>query len=217
MSTEGPKPYPVVYNSDDGFQYSYQSGYVTIPTVSGSFLPLSGGTLTGALTINPATNQLVLGGVSGGHTLTLTSPANAADRVYTIPDAGGDSTFILAAGTPTFTAAPTFQKNPVYAATSIAGTGTVTADARTGPTLYTTVTGAVTLNGPSNGVDGQKLTFRILNDGSHSVTLATGSGNFRFGTDITSYTNSVSLTDYIGAIYSSAASRWDVVSIIQGF
>ena len=106
---------------------------------------------------------------------------------------------------------------PQFHVTTIAGTGTVTPVATAGGTFATTVTGTLTLNGPTGGYDGQKVTLRILNDGSHSVTLATGSGNFRFGTDITSYTNSVSKTDYIGVIYNLAALRWDVVSVIQGF
>jgi hypothetical protein len=85
-------------------------------------------------------------------------------------------------------------------------------------TYFYAVSGNATLNGPSDPLtDGQKVTFRILNDASHTVALATGAGNFRFSTDIPGYTNSVSLTDYIGAIWNAGASRWDVVAIIQGF
>jgi hypothetical protein len=98
------------------------------------------------------------------------------------------------------------------------GTGTVSPGTSVGVNQFeTTVTGAVTMNGPTGGVDGKKITFRILNDASHSVTFATGAGNFKFGTTIPSYTNSVSLTDYIGAIYSSAAGLWHIVAISQGF
>lgn len=98
-----------------------------------------------------------------------------------------------------------------------AGTGTITPDASSASQFNITVSGTLTVNGPTNGSDGQKITFRILNDASHSVTLATGSGNFSFGTDITSYTNSVSLTDYIGAIWNAPTSRWNVVAVTQGF
>lgn len=101
----------------------------------------------------------------------------------------------------------------------IAGTGTVTPNATLGTTFSTTVTGPLTLNGPTGGLDGQKITFRLLQDGTgHTVTFATGSGNFRFGTDITSFTASgANLTDYTGAIWNNTASRWDFVSAIQGF
>jgi hypothetical protein len=102
---------------------------------------------------------------------------------------------------------------------TMTGTGTVTPDASLSNTLSTTVTGALTINGPTNGVDAQKLTFRLLQDGTgHTVTFATGAGNFRFGTDITSFTASgANKTDYVGAIFNSTASRWDIVSVVQGF
>ncbi len=98
-----------------------------------------------------------------------------------------------------------------------AGTGTVTPVASNANSFNITVSGALTLNGPSNPYDLQKVMLAIRNDASHSVTLATGAGNYRFGMDITSYTNSVSLTDYIGLVYNGTDNRWDVVSIIQGF
>lgn len=137
-----------------------------------------------------------------------------ATGYLTIPVAIG-SFLPLAGGTVTGTT--TFNKALVLPPTTVAGTGTVTPDATLSSTIEITVSGNLILNGPSSGTDGQKITFRILNDGSHSVTFASGAGNYRFGTDIPSYTNSVSLTDYIGVIWNSAASRWDVVSIIQGF
>lgn len=109
------------------------------------------------------------------------------------------------------------QATGISAVVALATTGTVTPVATAGSEFTIAVSGNITLNGPSSPTNGQKVVFRILNDGSHSVTLATGAGNFRFGTDITGYTNSVSLTDYIGAIYNGPATRWDVVSIVQGF
>lgn len=147
----GPKPYQVVYDTDTGLQYVFETGSIVIAEIASA----------------------------------ITKASHAVLGIDTVG--------------------------------AVAGTGTVTPDASTAELFTMTVSGAVTLNGPANGTNGQKVLFRILNDGSHAVTLATGSGNFRFGTDITSYTNSVSLTDYIGAIWNSAASRWDVVSLIQGF
>jgi hypothetical protein len=125
----------------------------------------------------------------------------------------GTSGFVVTSNGSTLSSKPSGIGNIITTANS----GTITPDASLGNTFYTAVSNTVTMNGPSNGIDGQKITFRILNDASHSVTLATGANNFSFGTDITSYTNSVSLTDYIGAIWNSASSRWNVVSLIQGF
>jgi len=100
---------------------------------------------------------------------------------------------------------------------SIAGTGTVTPDASVASTFTMTVSGAVTLNGPANPTDGQKVLFVITNDASHAVSLATGAGNFAFGTDIPSYTNSVSKIDLLGAIYNAVVGKWLVASLNQGF
>lgn len=101
---------------------------------------------------------------------------------------------------------------------TIPGMGTVTPNANA-PILATTVMGNLTLNGPVNGLDGQKIIFRLLQDGTgHTVTLATGMGNFKFGTDITSFTASgAGMMDYVGTIYNAAANVWNVVAVIQGF
>lgn len=102
---------------------------------------------------------------------------------------------------------------------TITGTGTVTPSATTASIFTTTVTGNLTLNGPSSPTNGQKVMFRLLQDGTgHTVSFASGAGNFRFGTDIPSFTASTAnLTDYVGAIYNSTSTSWDIVSVIQGF
>jgi hypothetical protein len=128
-------------------------------------------------------------------------------------------TYALALGGGTMTGVLTFTEPPTFPVNAIAGTGTVTPDATISTQIQTTVVGALTLHGPTGGVNGQKITFRLLQDNvGHVVTFATGANNFRFGTDITSFTASAAdLTDYVGAIWNSAASRWDIVSVIQGF
>lgn len=77
-------------------ELGYVSGVTSaIQTQLNGLLSLGGGTLTGALTINPVSNQIVLGGVSAGHTVTISSTAPATNRTYTIPDAGGAANFLL--------------------------------------------------------------------------------------------------------------------------
>ena len=97
-------------------------------------------------------------------------------------------------------------------------TGTVTPIANAS-ILSAVVIGSLVLNGPVDALDGQKIIFKLLQDGTgHSVTFSTGAGNFRFGTDITSFTASgANKTDYVGTIYNGTAGVWDVVSVIQGF
>lgn len=102
---------------------------------------------------------------------------------------------------------------------TLATSGTVTPDASTASTFEVTLSGNLAINGPTSATDGQKLIFEIQQGGSsHTVTFNAGAGNFRFGSDIPSFTaSSTPGKDYIGAIYSAADNLWDIVSVIQGF
>ena len=202
-------------------QYAIANNWVDISSNSGVS---SINTLTGAVTLAAGTNVTL---VPSGQTITINSTSSGITQltggVTAGPGSGSQAATVVSVGGVSAANVATGVTNGNNAVlgrdlvATMAGTGTVTPDASTAEMFTTTVTGNLTVNGPSSPVNGQKIILRILNDGSHSVTLATGAGNFRFGTDITSYTNSVSLTDYIGAAYNSAATRWDVVSIIQGF
>jgi len=99
-------------------------------------------------------------------------------------------------------------------------TGTINGDATTGGTLSVTLTGNITINSILNGTDGQKLILRIINDSTGRTVAfqSLASNSFRFGTGITSFTSSgANKTDYVGVIFRSSASRWDIVSVSQGF
>jgi hypothetical protein len=118
-----------------------------------------------------------------------------------------------------FTGNVSFAKNPAFPNATAAPSTTLTPNADTSNAVDVTVSANLVISGPSFSSINDLATYklRIRNDGSHSVTLATGAGNYRFSTDIPSYTNSVSLQDYIGVIFNSADNVWDVVSVIQGF
>lgn len=92
-------------------------------------------------------------------------------------------------------------------------------DASLGNTFLLTAAGDRTIAVPTNPTSGQKITIvHKASGGARTLSLNTGAGGFRFGTDITALTSTTSgLTDYIGAIYNSADSKWDVVSYIKGF
>ena len=64
-------------------------------------------TLTSALTINAASNQLILS--SGLNQLILNSGTSALARTYAIPDVGASGTFAMLEGAQTFTALKTFN------------------------------------------------------------------------------------------------------------
>lgn len=92
-------------------------------------------------------------------------------------------------------------------------------DASLGNHFLLTAAGDRTIAVPSNPTSGQKITIAHKASGANrTLALNTGTGGFRFGTDITALTATTSaLTDYIGAIYNSADNKWDVVSYVKGF
>ena len=92
-------------------------------------------------------------------------------------------------------------------------------DASLGNTFLLTAAGDRTIAVPTNPTSGQKITIvHKASGGARTLSLNTGAGGFRFGTDITALTSTTSgLTDYIGAIYNAADSKWDVVSYVKGF
>ncbi len=96
----------------------------TIPDAGGNVqFVMAGGTQTiagaktfsTAVTINPTTNQLVLG-VTNTTTISATAPASSS--VYTIPDVGTTANFILSAGNQTIAGVKTFSSGVLITATS---------------------------------------------------------------------------------------------------
>lgn len=86
--------------------------------------------------------------------------------------------------------------------------------------LYTlTAAGDRTIAVPTGPLDGQKIIIaHLASGGARTLTLNTGTGGFRFGTDITALTQTASgKTDYIGSIYRSSPNKWDIVAVAKGF
>lgn len=94
----------------------------------------------------------------------------------------------------------------------------ITTDASLGNMFTVVLGGNRTLETPTNPTNGQKCTWRIRQDGTGSRTLAF-SAAFRFGNSLSSITLSTTAnkTDYIGAIYNSTDSKWDIVSFSDGY
>jgi hypothetical protein len=86
--------------------------------------------VTGALAIHKTTNQLILGTTL---TTTLSFTAPAVSRVYTIPDSGASSSFVLTDGTQTIGGAKTFSSavtiNPTSNQLVLGTTNTITINA----------------------------------------------------------------------------------------
>ena len=92
-------------------------------------------------------------------------------------------------------------------------------DASLGNIFTLSAAGDRTIAVPSNATSGQKIIIEhTASSGARTLSLNTGAGGFRFGTDITALTQTASgKTDYIGCIYNSSSSTWDVVAYTKGF
>ena len=92
-------------------------------------------------------------------------------------------------------------------------------DASLGHIFTLSAEGNRTIAVPSNAISGQKIIIRhYANGGARTLALNTGANGFRFGSDIAELTETVSgKTDYIGCIWNSTDSKWDVVAYIKGF
>jgi len=104
--------------------------------------------------------------------------------------------------------------------TTITGTagGTITpTSATTNQYTITALGAAATIAIPSGTpIDGQKLTIRIKDNGTaRALTWTTSAGGYRIiGTTLPA-TTVISKTAYIGCVYNSADSFWDVVAVAQ--
>jgi hypothetical protein len=117
-------------------------------------------------------------------------------------------------------AIPTWQANGGTPVTLTVSGGSANLNTALGNTFYLTMTGATTINAPTNPSDGQKIVIAATSSGgSYQLTLATtGTNPFLFGTTLTSLNPTASgTTDYIGAIYNATIGNWLVVSYSQGF
>jgi hypothetical protein len=99
----------IVASAVTSTELGYVSGVTSsIQTQIDGKLSLTGGTLTGALTITPTTNQLVLGTTN---TTTISATAPASSAVYTIPDAGANADFVMTNGNQTIAGTKSFSND----------------------------------------------------------------------------------------------------------
>ena len=94
----------------------------------------------------------------------------------------------------------------------------IATDASLGNIFTVTLGGNRNLSAPTNPTDGQKITYRVKQDGTGSRGL-TFDAIFNFGSLVPAFTptTTASKTDYIGCIYNSDLTKWDVVAIAKGF
>jgi hypothetical protein len=105
-------------------------------------------------------------------------------------------------------------------AQSVSYSATIQYDVSTGYFFETTLTGNLTLGTPLNPTDGQRIMLRLRQDNVGGHTIAFG-GVFRFGTDLplanVVLTTTANKTDYLGMVYHSGDSKWDIIAFLRGF
>lgn len=121
----------------------------------------------------------------------------------------------------------TWLGNPQQVATAtvppvvvqLSDASTINTDATAGNLFRVSIAGNRTLAAPTNPVDGQRIVWEVAASGGiRTLSLATGTGGFTFGADITAVSSIASgKTDFIGAIYNASVNKWRVVAYSKGF
>lgn len=199
-------------NITDGRLY-YKDAGGTVKLIGANLLPAANGgtgvansfniTVGGALTTASSFTT------SGAFAMTLTATASTN---VTLPTTG---TLATLAGTETFT-----NKNIQARVVAIADGTSVTINADTtdiATQANTQGAGTLTINAPTGTpFNGQKLIFRLS---STSVQTFSWNGVFQGSTDLNLPTASSSggKFDYVGFIYNSTATKWQLVAKVFGF
>ena len=168
-------------------------------------------------------NKITLTQPATGSTLTIIDGKTLTAN-NTIALSGTDSTTMTFPGTSgtvvTLDAAQTLTNKKVVSRTVAMTDGaTITPDCDTTDVGTVTIGGSRTLANPiGTPTNGQKLLFRITQGTGGNFSLSFGT-SYKFGSDIPSITLSTAAaaTDYIGCIYNSTTSKWDVIAFIKGY
>lgn len=162
-------------------------------------------------------NELIKFGATGSAVNEITISNAATGNNATIAATGETNAGITISGTGT--KGVLIGNAALETVITLADGATPALDASLGNIFVLTAAGDRTIAVPSNAVSGQKIIIRHKASGAiRTLSLNTGAGGFRFGSDITGLTATVSgKTDYIGCIYNSVDSFWDVVAYTKGF
>ena len=167
-----------------------------------------------------ATYQLGYGATTTGVLKTINLGTGGAAGSTTNVNIGStlSNTFVtINANTATVTGAITLTRiNPRIG--TVANTATITPTADASDQYNVTALGvAATIAIPSGtAVDGQKLTIRIKDNGTaRALTWTTSAGGYRVVGTTLPTTTVISKTVYVGCIYNSADTFWDVIAVAQ--
>lgn len=157
-------------------------------------------------------------GGTGNAFFAVSGPASST-KTFTFPNSS--STVAVLGTAQTFTAVQTYSAARIGTPVALSDGANIATNAALGNYFRVTLGGNRTLDAPTNAVDGQQIVYEFIQDGtgSRTLTLASGTGGFILGTDITSttLTTTASKTDYMTCVYNSTAQRWRVVGFVKGF
>jgi len=172
--------------------------------------PTANPTFTGTVTL-PKTTKIK--DTSADHTYDIAVSELTADRTVTLPLLTGDDEFVFKAHTQTLT---NKRINPrIVSATSYTtDTGTSLNVDNCDQFVITAQAGALKFNNPGGTpLNGQKLVIRIKDNGTaRALTYDT---QFRGIVGTLPNTTVISKTLYMGFIYNSNDTKWDLVAIAQ--
>lgn len=96
---------------------------------------------------------------------------------------------------------------------------TIATNAALGTHFRCSLGGNRTLGAPSNPTDGQVCVWELTASSTdRTVTLASGTGGFAFGGDVTEVpTISSGTTTYVQAVYRQSAAQWRVIGVVSGY
>jgi hypothetical protein len=146
-------------------------------------------------------------------------PTNSTELYY--DNATGNLCYIDSAGTVHTLlgmAAGIAASRFVEASVTLTDGATPALDASQGNIFLLAAAGDRTIAVPSNPTAQQNIIIRhYASGGARTLSLNTGTNGFRFGSDITALTATLSgKTDYIGCQWNASSNTWDVLAYVKG-
>lgn len=106
----------------------------------------------------------------------------------------------------------------VFPPVTLTDGATIATDASQSNHFRVTLGGNRTLSNPTNGSDGQKVIWELIQDATGSRTITLGA-KFALGSDIggITLTTTAGKRDFLGATYNSVADKWYVIAFVRGY